>query len=101
MPGYDDRGLPDFIEYVADAMIMAAVDEALLAEIRQMMFPVRATCCGKIYDLAAITNAECWLDCTLWRCPGCNAGVSDRRGSPDCRYIELEIDGDVRVRRRR
>jgi hypothetical protein len=70
------------------------------ADVTGMMFPVRATCCGQVYDLAAVKDAQNYADCSVWRCPGCETSVSSRRGSPDCKYVELDHDGLPRRDRR-
>jgi hypothetical protein len=62
------------------------------ADVTGMRFPARCTSCGHVYDLGTV-NAQNYADCSVWHCPGCQAEVSDRRGMPDHRYVELDADG--------
>lgn len=68
------------------------------ADVSGMTAPARCTSCGHVYDLGAV-DAQNYFDCSVWRCPGCRAEVSDRRGAPDHRYVELGADGRERRQR--
>lgn len=45
-----------------------------------MRFPTRCLRCGHVHDVALVTPTGRYSDCTMWRCPKCNAEIDDRAG---------------------
>lgn len=43
-----------------------------------MEIRVRCTWCGHVYDLTRVEVTARYLDCSMWRCPGCKTLVDDR-----------------------
>ena len=58
--------------------------------------PVRCAHCTKVYDLAAVTVTARYMDCSMWKCPGCQLTVDDR-GETGCKsrqdYYRLRREG--------
>lgn len=44
----------------------------------RMFSPVRCLHCRTVYDMGAVQPVGRYLDCTVWRCPGCKLQVDDR-----------------------
>lgn len=72
-----------------------------LAEVEGMSYPVRCTKCSHVYDLGKVEVIGRYLDCSVWKCPGCRCTVDDRpKGWGDHHYVELDADGFERRERR-
>lgn len=63
------------------------------ADVEGMRNPARCARCGHVYDLAMLKNVQRYAECDVWRCPGCGVTVSNRSGSPDHHYAELDAEG--------
>jgi hypothetical protein len=69
------------------------------ADVSGMTSPVRCTMCTLVYDLGKITEYSRYLDCTVWKCPGCRVTVDDRpAGWGAHHYVELDANGFRRQR---
>lgn len=65
-----------------------------LRDISSMTFPVRCTRCDHVYDLGKAHVTARYLDCSVWKCPGCGITVDDRpAGWGDHHYVELDKFG--------
>jgi hypothetical protein len=85
-------GYPDMFGRMPDPVALAAARE----KIAGMMFPVRCTWCGGVYDLAKVEVTARYADCSMWKAPCCGAQVDDRgetgRKSRED-YVRLGPDG--------
>lgn len=43
-----------------------------------MSAPYRCTRCGHIHDAGKVEVIARYSDCSVWRCPSCNAQIDDR-----------------------
>lgn len=65
------------------------------ADVAGMIFPVRCTRCGTVYDLGKVTVVQRYTDCSVWKCPGCKITVDDRPIGWTCdhHYVEMDRNG--------
>lgn len=54
--------------------VAAEVDSA------SMFSPARCLTCRLVFDLGHVTVTQRYLDCSVWRCPGCGTHHDDRPG---------------------
>lgn len=47
-------------------------------EIKDMFYPVRHISCGNVHDAGKVEIEARYLDCSVWRCPGCKVLIDDR-----------------------
>lgn len=49
-------------------------------DVEGMTYPMRCLRCHRVHDAAIVTPTGRYSDCTVWRCPNCNAEIDDRAG---------------------
>lgn len=62
---------------------------ALAAE--QMRFPRRCKWCQMVHDAATVTVVDRYLDCSTYRCPGCQVLLDDRPESWGGSSLPVEV----------
>lgn len=46
--------------------------------VSEMLMPARCAYCPRVYDLGSVTVIARYVDCSVWKCPGCGTIVDDR-----------------------
>lgn len=46
--------------------------------IDKMFAPYRCMRCNKVHDAGNVEVVARYADCTMWKCPNCNATIDDR-----------------------